>query len=192
MWKTVLAGTAALAIAGTSLVYAQQGPGGPGRDGPHWRPNAEDISALGDARIAAIHAGLKLSAEQEKNWPAVETALRDLAKQHSERMTAHASADTPKDPVERLALRADMMTQTGAALKKLADATGPLYKSLDEGQKHRLWILARLEGHHFGGEGGPRGHRGWMMHRGGDRGLERGPGGPGDGPMGPERGPRAQ
>lgn len=188
MWKTVLAGTAALAIAGTSLVYAQQGPGGPGRDGPHWRPNAEDISALGDAKIAAIHAGLKLSAEQEKSWPAVEAALRDLAKQRSERMTARASANTPKDPVERLAARADMMTQTGAALKKLADAAGPLYKSLDEGQKHRLMILARLEGPQFGGEGGPRGHRGWMMHHGGDRG----PGGPGDGPIGPERGPRAQ
>lgn len=71
MWKTVLAGTAALAIAGTSLVYAQQGPGGPGRDGPRWRPNAEDISALGDAKIASIHAGLKLTAEQEKSWRCV-------------------------------------------------------------------------------------------------------------------------
>jgi zinc resistance-associated protein len=103
-------------------------------------------------------------------------------------MTARASADQPKDPVERLALRADMMTQTGAALKKLADAAGPLYKSLDEGQKHRLMILARLEGHGFGGEG-PRGHRGWMMHHGG-RGLDRGPGAGDGGPMGPDGGPR--
>ena len=190
MWKTVLAGTAALAIAGTSLVYAQQGPGGP--DGARrWRPNAEDISALGDARIAAVHAGLKLNAEQEKNWPAVESALRDLAKQRSERFTARASADRPKDPVERMALRADAMTQSGATLKKLADAAGPLYKSLDEGQKHRFVMLAQLGGRQFGGERGPRGHHGkdgWRHHDRGPGGLR----GPERGPMGPDGGPRPQ
>src|SRR5450830_670145 len=180
MWKTVLAGTTALAIAGTSLVYAQQGPGGPDRM-HQWRPSAEDISALGDARIAALHTGLKLNAEQEKNWPAVESALRDLAKQRSERFAAHASADRPKDPVERLTLRADAMTQRGAALKKLADAAGPLYKSLDEGQQHRFDALARLGGHEFGGERGQHGMRGWM-HRG-YNGSDRGT-------MGPEGGPR--
>jgi hypothetical protein len=176
MWKTVLAGTTALAIAGTSLVYAQQGPAGIER-GPHWRPNAEDISALGDARIAAVHAGLKLNAEQEKSWPAVESALRDLAKQRSERFAARASADRPKDPVERMAVRAEAMTQRGATLKKLADAAGPLYKSLDEGQKHRFVMLAQMGGHEFGQERGPRGHRGMMggwMHRG-QGGPERGP-----------------
>jgi zinc resistance-associated protein len=186
MWKTVLAGTTALAIAGGSIVYAQQGPGGPDR-GPHWRMSAEDISALGDARIAALHAGLKLNADQEKNWPAVESALRDLAKQRSERFAARASADKPKDLVERLNLSADAMTQRGAALKKLADAAAPLYKSLDEGQKNRFVLLAHLEGHNFDGEGGRHGHRGMMggwMHRG--------PGGPDRGPIGPEGGPRPQ
>ena len=44
-----------------------------------WRPGAEDIAAFGDAGIAALHAGLKLTAEQEKLWPPVESALRDLA-----------------------------------------------------------------------------------------------------------------
>jgi hypothetical protein len=186
MWKTVLAGTAALALVGSSLVYAQQG--GPDRGPRGWRPSAEDISAFGDARIAAVHAGLKLNAEQEKNWPAVEAALRDLAKQRSERFTARASADRPKDPIERLNQRADRMTQTGAALKKLADAAGPLYKSLDDGQKHRLTILARFGGHEMGGrhmgrEGGPHGwmHRGMGGHGGQDRG-----------PMGPDGGPRPQ
>jgi zinc resistance-associated protein len=174
MLKTVLAGTTALAIAGTSLVYAQQGPGGPDR-AQGWRPSAADISAFGDARIAAVHAGLKLTAEQEKNWPAVESALRDLAKQRSERFAARASADRPTDPVERLALRADAMTQRGAALKKLADAAGPLYKSLDEGQKHRFAMLARLGGRQFGGERGFHGHGGMggWMHRG-QRGPEGG------------------
>jgi zinc resistance-associated protein len=186
MWKTVLAGTAALALVGSSLVYAQQGPGGPDRGpgrGPPWKMSAEDIGAFADARIAAVHAGLKLTADQEKNWPAVETALRDLAKQRSERFAARASADAPKDPIERLNERADRMTQTGAALKKLADASGPLYKSLDDGQKNRLMVLAKLGGHEMGGKRGGRGEGGWM---------HRGPRGGEGGPMGPDGGPRPQ
>jgi zinc resistance-associated protein len=169
MWKTVLAGTTALAIAGTTLAYAQMGPGGPDR-AHRWQPSAADITAFGDARIAAVHSGLALTPDQEKMWPPVESALRDLAKQRSARFAARASADRPTDPVERLSLRAQVMTERGAALKKIADASGPLYKSLDDGQKHRFVMLARL-----GGERGGRGHdhhRGWQ---------HRGPGGPGDG-----------
>ncbi len=61
------------------------------------------------------------------------------------------------------------MTQRGAALKKLADASAPLYASLDEGQKHRFVMLARIGGGEgrFGHRGGMRG--GWM-HRGGQGG----------------------
>jgi zinc resistance-associated protein len=149
MWKTVLAGMTALAIAGASLAYAQQGPAA-AAGAKRWHPTAADIAAFGDARIAAIHAGLKLTPEQEKNWPAVESALRDIAKQRSDWFTARASANRPTDPVERLSLRAKVMEQRGAALKKLADAAGPLYKSLDEAQKHRFVVLARLNGPRFG------------------------------------------
>ena len=176
MWKTVLAGSTALAIASATLAYAQQGP--TARDfAPRWRPTAQDIAAFGDARIAALHAGLKLTAEQEKNWPAVESALRDLAKQRSERFAARASTDRPKDPLERLALRADALNQRGAALKKVADAAGPLYKSLDEAQKHRFVVLARLDRPHSGRHG-EHGHRG--------------EGGFGRGSMGGDGGPRPQ
>src|SRR5262249_47232196 len=55
----------------------------------------------------------------------------------------------------------------GAVLKRLADATEPLYSSLDEAQRRRFAILTRTEGQRGwqrrgrdGGEGGmPRGHR---------------------------------
>jgi len=77
MKKTILAGTVALALIGSGAAFAQQAPS---RDAPQWRPSAEDIAALTDARIAALKAGLKLSANQEKNWPAVETAIRDLVR----------------------------------------------------------------------------------------------------------------
>ncbi len=78
------------------------------------------------------------------------------------------------------------MESRGAALKKLADAAAPLYSSLDDAQKHRFMVLARLD-HPFGG--------GWRGHHHGRRGAEwrhhRGFG-PGQGPMGPDGGPRPQ
>ena len=69
MWKPIVAGTAALAIiAGTSLVYAQQS----GRldRGKRWQPNAEDVRAFGEARLASLKAGLTLTPDQDMNWPA--------------------------------------------------------------------------------------------------------------------------
>jgi hypothetical protein len=147
MLKTVLAGIAALSISGASLACAQPAPPG---DAPRWRPNAEDAAALTDARVAALRTGLKLSAEQEKHWPAVEAAIRELGKQRAERMTARRNArsgDKPPprpDAIERLRRSADAMASRGAALKQLAEAAEPLYKILDEGQKHRFAMLMRI------------------------------------------------
>jgi zinc resistance-associated protein len=182
MWKTVLAGTTALAIAGATFAYADQGPGKAER-AQRWRPNAADITAFADARIAALKAGLELNAEQQKNWPAVESALRDMAKQRADRFAARQNAQTPADPIARLNRRAEAMEQRGAALKKLATAAGPLYQSLNDAQKHRFVVLARLAGSRFGhwhgrhewrDHDGWRGHDGWRHH--GPRGPERGPG----------------
>jgi zinc resistance-associated protein len=154
MWKAIVAGTAALAIAGTTLVYAQQR--GRMEGGQRWQPNTEDLRAFGEARLAALKAGLTLTPEQEKNWPAFEQAARELGKLRLDRMSAMRSAAPGSDPVERLRQRATALSDTGAALKKLADATDPLYKSLDENQKRRFAVLNRLAGqgregreHHF-------------------------------------------
>ena len=148
MWKAVLAGVAALSISGASLAFAQQSS--PPADAQRWRPSAEDAAALTDARIAALRTGLKLSADQEKHWPAVETAIRGLAKQRLDARDARRSArgsDNPParpDAIERLRRGADAMSSRGSALKQLADAAEPLYKSLDEGQKHRFALLLRM------------------------------------------------
>ena len=149
IWKAMLAVTTVLMVSGTGLAFAQQSPPA---DAQRWRPSAEDAAALTDARIAALRAGLKLSTEQEKHWPAVETAVRALAKQRSDRMTARRDAragGTPPsrpDTIERLRRGADAMTTRATALKQLADAAEPLYKSLDDGQKHRFSLLLRTGG----------------------------------------------
>jgi zinc resistance-associated protein len=151
MWKAVLAGVAALTIAGSSLGLAQQAP----RDGERYRPTAEDLAALTDARIAALRAGLKLNAEQEKNWPAVDAAMRGLARQRADRVTANQAdrdrAPRQSDAIERLRSGAAAMTTRAAALTRLADAAEPLYRSLDEGQKHRFGMLLRMGARPQGG-----------------------------------------
>src|SRR3954469_23570863 len=167
MKKILLAGTAALVLAGSTAVYAQHRPWFHN----HMRMSAEDRAAFADARIAAVHAGLKLSADQEKLWPPVETAVKEFAKLRIDRANARMNAmrddnrdrpPTPDDPVSRLRERAEAMGTTAAALKKIADAADPLYKTLDDGQKRRLAILTRMEGR-FGG--------GWR-HGGFDRGPD--------------------
>jgi LTXXQ motif family protein len=184
MRKFAIAGIAALAIAGTTAVYAQHQWFGDRMEMfadhidfmRHTRLSAEDRAAMADAKIAALHAGLKLSADQEKLWPPVEGAVRDLVKiridrareREKAREAAEASGNDQArpDPVTRLRDRADRMAATATALKKIADAADPLYKTLDDGQKRRLAMLI----HHHHGEG----WRERFQHRfGGER--ERGP-----------------
>lgn len=170
MKKTIAAGTIALTLAGAGFALAQQATQpttqpSPAREGRGFRPSAEDAAALTDARVAGLKAGLKLTAEQEKNWPAVETAIRDLAKDRGDRMKERAARREARrggdnaqqagpDAISRLRQGADAMTARAASLKKLADASEPLYKSLDEGQKHRFAMLLRV-----GGQAGGPGHR---------------------------------
>ena len=167
MKKTIAAGAIALTFAGAGLALAQQSPN---REGRGFRASAEDVAAFTDARVAALKAGLKLTAEQEKNWPAVETAIRDLAKERADRIkereargearreARRSGGDNARqagpDAIARLRQGADAMTTRAAGLKKLADASEPLYKSLDEGQKHRFAMLIRMGGR----QGGPGHH----------------------------------
>ncbi|MBI3699192.1 MAG: Spy/CpxP family protein refolding chaperone [Afipia sp.] len=200
MRKSVIAAIAAVAVIGSTAVYAQH-------RFHHPRFSPQDRAAFVDAKIAAVHAGLQLTPDQEKNWPPVEAAVRDFAKQRMDRANARAAdrdlrraereqsgpgargpdqvaPEKTWDPVARLRERADNMAATATSLKRIADAADPLYKSLDDGQKRRLATLTRM--------GGPHGWRHHGFDRGGDFGPDHGPGrdrGPaGDrAPDGPQR-----
>ncbi len=172
MKRFLLAGVAAAVLAGSTMVYAQGGPWMRERM-QHMRLSPEDRAAFVDARIAAVHAGLKLTPDQEKLWPPVEAAVRDFAKLRIDRANARMNAQRnedeqqrAEDPIARLRERADNMAAASAALRKIADAADPLYKSLDDGQKRRLAMLT----HGRFGEGGNWRHR-WM-----ERGMGRGMG----------------
>src|SRR5947199_1838466 len=193
MRKFAIAAVAVLAIAGSTAVYAQHRHWGHGFS----RMSPEDRAAYADARIAAVHAGLKLTADQEKLWPPVEAAVREFAKLRIDRANARMNpprdgdAQKPDDPVSRLREHADTLAASAAAMKKIADAADPLYKTLDDGQKRRLAVLTGM-GHGFGEGGWRQRHfeRGMDRDDGGrDRGFDRDrydrDGGPGKG--GPER-----
>jgi hypothetical protein len=144
--------------------------GGMPRRGVMGRISPEDMGAMMDAHIAALHAGLKLSPEQEKLWPPVEEAMRAAARAHVARMQAMRShrGSMEEDPIGTLRTMADAMSQGAESMRRLADAGEPLYESLDEAQKRRLHVLARM------GPGGMMGLRGmgalrrWYGRRDGD------------------------
>lgn len=148
----------------TSLIglaaLAQQNSG----ERPASRPlrpplSAEDRIAFQDARLAAVHAGLRLNADQEKLWPAVEAALRDMAKTHAAQMqkqseqkpTEQKSGEGAKpttnppaaNPFARLRERGEADRARGDIAVKMADAASPLWESLSDEQKKRFPILMR-------------------------------------------------
>lgn len=175
MRRFTLAAVAVLAIAGSTAVYAQHREWF-GDRGPHMRLSLEDRAAFADAKIAAVHVGLKLNADQEKLWPPIDSAVHDLVKLRLDRANARmqddkqpdGQKDKADDPVAHLREHADTMAATAAAMKKIADAADPLYKTLDDGQKRRLAVLT-----HHDGRPGPDGWRRRGMERGEDgRGFE--------------------
>jgi len=147
MKKTVLAVTAAALVAGSAVSYTAFAQQPDRKVEERWQPSAADRAAFADARIAALRAGLKLNAEQEKLWPPVENMLKDLSQKRMDRFekmrAEREKQDGKPDPMQRLRRSADFMSETGADLKRLADTAQPLYDKLDDAQKQRLRVLVR-------------------------------------------------
>jgi LTXXQ motif family protein len=132
--------------------------------GYHPKFSPEDVAAFTDARIAGLKAGLKLTPAQEKNWPALETALREQAKTRAVRIAEWRDKakelQEHRSVIEGLQQRAKRLAARSTELEQLADAAKPLYDSLDDAQKGRFQALLRiatgkhwhhgLEGFHHG------------------------------------------
>ena len=121
--------------------------------GPADNQIANDV----DARIALLKANLRLTVDQEKNWPALQAALHDDGvgqlkaamenPEHPPRRHEREDQDRSERPNDIAMLRemADSLTARGAALKKLADAADPLYASLDDRQRRELFQFMRTD-----------------------------------------------
>jgi hypothetical protein len=99
------------------------------------KPAAQKSYALlSDAQIAGIKERLRLSTAQEYYWPAVEDALRAVARRiNSTRQTDPHATGIPIDP-------------EAAEVQQLKSAAMPLLFQLREDQKQEVRTLARLIG----------------------------------------------
>jgi len=95
----------------------------------------KSYALLSDAQIAGIKERLKLSPDQESYWPAVENALRAVARKiHATRQAEPAGAPVP--PID----------PDAAEVQQLKSAAMPLLFQLREDQKREVRSLARLIG----------------------------------------------
>ena len=97
-------------------------------------PPQKPYALLSDAEIASIKDRLKLSASQETYWPAVENALRAVARKiHATRQADPTGAGAVIDP-------------EAVEVQQLKSAAMPLLFQLREDQKREVRTLARLIG----------------------------------------------
>jgi zinc resistance-associated protein len=123
MWKNFLAGT--LGLLATGLWSA---PSPAADKTTQFRPASTFVLTTG--HIARIKRVLHLTPEQERHWPAVESALHDIVR--------HQNRDgSAGDPSTRI---------NNAQLQRLAAAAMPLIMSLGEDQKREAMKLARAMG----------------------------------------------
>lgn len=112
------------------IVVPSQQPAKPKLATPSGQKN---YSLLSDAQIAAIKGRLNLTAAQQQSWPAVEDALRNVARKiHASRL-ANPGGSAPLDPAS-------------AEVQQLKSAAMPLLFQLREDQKREVRSLARLIG----------------------------------------------
>jgi len=94
----------------------------------------KSYALLSDAQIASIKERLKLSPSQEYYWPAVENALRAVARKiHATRQADPSGTSVPIDP-------------DAEEVQQLKSAAMPLLFQLREDQKREVRQLARLIG----------------------------------------------
>lgn len=151
MLKTIVAGTALL-LAATSIANAQSSQ--TTSTATPQRLNTNDRNTLTDMRVDLVKAALQLTPEQEKYWPAVESAIRANAEDRKARIakiqeTVGRRADEGRietmrnrDPVAFLQRRSQALAQRSADLDKLAEAWQPLYNTLNQEQRQRMAALA--------------------------------------------------
>jgi hypothetical protein len=97
-------------------------------------PAQKPYALLSDAQIASIKDRLKLSSYQESYWPAVEKALRAVARKiHASRQAEPNGGGAIIDP-------------ESAEVQQLKSAAMPLLFQLREDQKREVRSLARLIG----------------------------------------------
>jgi hypothetical protein len=133
MWKAALVGAVALATMGSNLALADDVSADRGQ------VSAQSGIVLTEAHISQARQVLRLTAEQEKYWPAVEAALRHLVQRHSQ-------DDGSGSMLSRIGNRAAGAASAAMGIKRVWAAAQPLIRVLDEDQKRSAMAMVHSLG----------------------------------------------
>lgn len=136
MWKAALTGAIALVITGSTGAFAQTPT-----IQASYRAQSASVAGEMESGIARFKAALRLTPDQERHWPRVESALREIA-----RNSDQAEGTEQRGMLRRIGSRATEMVLSAAAMKRLVSAAQPLMKTLDNDQKSTAMQLARAMG----------------------------------------------
>ncbi|MFG1320982.1 Spy/CpxP family protein refolding chaperone [Xanthobacter autotrophicus] len=100
--------------------------------------SAADAQAVLDARILALKTVITLNPEQQKLWPPVEAAIREVAMLSAARQAERAKAPPPANFVDILDRIADAEAVRARDLKTVTQALKPLVASLTPEQQRRI------------------------------------------------------
>ena len=155
MLKIAVIGTTALFLTASLIANAQTSQSSQTSSATPERLNAADRNTLTDMRVDLVKAALQLTPDQEKYWPAVESAIRARAEDRKARLakigeTVGRRADNEsriealrnRDPITFLQRRSEALAQRSADLDRLAEAWQPLYKTLSPEQRQRMAAVA--------------------------------------------------
>jgi hypothetical protein len=119
MLKAAIAGMLALAVIGSTLGSVSADPA--------------------NSQIAQVKSMLRLTPSQERYWPPVEAALRNLARQA-------AQSDHSDGMLQRVKAKARSFAVSTAAIQRVVAAARPLVRTLDEDQKQTARALVSSYG----------------------------------------------
>jgi hypothetical protein len=132
MWKAGLTAIVALIIGSASVVAGEIE-----RESRIEAVKTEASMTL--AQIGRLKSVLKLSAEQEVLWPAIERAFREIS-------VAQEEAGVAQGFVQRVKNKAASVGLNALAMRRLAAAAYPLIRTLSEEQKQSGLVFARSTG----------------------------------------------
>jgi len=146
MKKLVFSAIAAAALAGSAFTLPALAAADTAA-APAAESSMAEPSFLLDAKLAGMQAALKLTPEQQKLWPAFESAVRDGVKLRMEMMGAMReqmkSGERPS-PIDMLTQVSDHLEKASQAIKHVVDAAKPLYDSLNDEQKSHFGPLLHM------------------------------------------------
>ena len=141
MRKTLTLFTAAVLLTGTAFAGSAVARDRSDRS-DRSELTANQMTDQAAARAAQLKADLRLTPEQEKNWSAFEVSVVEMWKNQTQRRiawrAAHAKQQENVDLIDEMRKEADEQIDRSNERKKLADASQPLYASLDDQQKRRF------------------------------------------------------